>query len=327
MGSTVVRHDPTSAGLFGAISRPMDRQLMPSPGEQVGGTSSSVREVLVCAALVALAVFSGSRDLHVGTMAEPTGDTTSLSLQGPTLELTEQDSPRALVSRAPPSLDEAAESGSLTLVTMDQADPAGLPPELELALADETGGRAGDQPGSLLVRYAENLYKAYAARQLADHTVAVLEALLADPDRPVMPAIRPNLGEALDFLPGQHSDLASGGQHRPGELVRSWVHRTPGATAILDPGGASLTYAQLGRGQGGEHAPPRPARRPGQHRGRPAPVAWLFGDRALPTGRVEERARAHEAALRLTDDAPGTDRPAAGPGADELVNDETETSR
>jgi hypothetical protein len=50
-------------------------------------------------------------------------------------------------------------------------------------------------------------------------------------------------------------------------------------------------------------------------------VAWLFSDRALPTGRVEEQARAHEAALRLTDDAPGTDRPAAGPGADALVND------
>ncbi|MEY2230724.1 MULTISPECIES: hypothetical protein [Streptomyces] len=27
--------------------------------------------------------------------------------------------------------------------------------------------------------------------------------------------MRPNLGEALDFLPGQHSDLASGGRHRP----------------------------------------------------------------------------------------------------------------
>ncbi|MFB8056966.1 amino acid adenylation domain-containing protein [Kitasatospora purpeofusca] len=65
-------------------------------------------------------------------------------------------------------------------------------------------------------------------------------------------------------------------------------------------------------------------------------VAWLFSDRVLPVGRVEELARAYEAALRL-DERPGgrpgpeqptAERPTAGQQVDDVpTNDETETPR
>ncbi|MFB8170447.1 amino acid adenylation domain-containing protein [Kitasatospora purpeofusca] len=258
MGSTVVRHDPTSVpgdllrstsavGSFGAVSRPLDRRLLGSVAGPDGGTPLPVRDVLAVAALVALADFSGGRELYVGTAVGPDRGAAEGSPRGLTMALTERDSLRTLAARVPSAVLEEDEPGFLVLVTVDRpADPTVPAPGLELVLAFETGDPADERPGQLLVRYAEDLYEPDTARQLADHTVTVLEALRADPDRPVAEALRPALDEALGFLPGHPGDPLPDELFRPGDLVRDWVRRTPDATALLDLAGESLTYAQLG---------------------------------------------------------------------------------
>ena len=253
---------PVSGGSFGRVVRPLRGDALSAAARWAEQTASSVQSVLTAAVLIALGDFSGLRELRVGTSAGGVGFTAA-ALLSLSIRLKEDDTLRTLASRLPVApargesaghqpLDGSADRGCPIVVAMDvdATDGIGLP-----APADAPGGQLlelavvfglNGQTARLAVYYADDLYEAPTVEQLADHVLDCLDALLADPDRPVAAAMRPSLREALGFLVPQGPEPDPGELYMPGDLVRSWVMRTPDATAILAADGTSLTYAQLG---------------------------------------------------------------------------------
>ncbi|WP_432190120.1 amino acid adenylation domain-containing protein [Streptomyces sp. Tue6028] len=252
--------------------------------------------VLETAALVSLADYSGARELSVGRLS---GDVGARSTPPVNLSVTlrEEDTLRSLAARIPASphtddldggsvvrdhlghqcpvvlsvLHTTAEAAATDPLSENDAFSLPHGPDeasLELVVSFVLGAEAG----RLTLHYASDLYEAATVEQLAEHILACLDALLFDPDRPFAAAMRPSMAEADSFLEAQGPVPDAGELYMPGDLVRSWVIRTPDATAILDADGASLTYAQLGALAGGL------AQRLGSTGRSDAPVAVLTSD-------------------------------------------------
>ncbi|MFI6402038.1 amino acid adenylation domain-containing protein [Streptomyces sp. NPDC050548] len=248
---------PASGGAFGSAWRPVESHLLSAVAESADQTSSSARCVLTAAALVALADFSGCRELCVGTPAlhpdGPTGGLRPLSTR-----LDDQDTLRTISARVSAGLgqedpnggsftDDPSETPCPTVIAVDQNITDIIAPLPELVVAFELRSRTG----RLTVHYAADLYESATATQLADHVLACLDALLTDVDRPVAAAMRPAPDEALTFLPAPQPAPDPDELSMPGDLVRTWAERTPDGIAILAADGATLTYARLDALAGG----------------------------------------------------------------------------
>ncbi|EFG03799.1 phenyloxazoline synthase mbtB (plasmid) [Streptomyces clavuligerus] len=238
---------------FGSVGRPLRGAHVGPVASGVPPVSAPVPPVLIAGALVALADFSGNRTLRVGAryggseLPEMGGAPVELSV-----ELREEETLRTLTARVAnrmrpgPEPAPRAPGGTERLpcavsVYRGEAGASAAPEAGELHLVFGLTGGSGE----LTVRYAEQMYERSTAGQLADHVLDVLDALLAEPDRPVVEVTRPSWEDAIGQLPGQASDPGPGDLLMPGDLVRSWAVATPDAVALLGADGSALSYREL----------------------------------------------------------------------------------
>lgn len=226
----LLRTSATTSG-YGSVRVPVGAPLADAVARYAAAAGCGTHPIRAASAIVALAAFSGRRDLRVGFRTGAAATEVSLRLV-----LTEVDSLRTLVARIPggPTADAEPVSEDLRCLIAPAGDPPAPRYELGVFLAE-----AGVE-----ISFDTMLFESATAEQLARYVVAALTALLDAPDRPVAQRLRPTFAEALGWLVPPAPD--PGELPLPGDAVRRWIRETPNAEAIVAPDHPTLTYAQLG---------------------------------------------------------------------------------